>query len=434
MNFTYKQIWLINYPVMMSLLIEQLINITDAIFLGHVGEVELGASALAGIYYMAIYMLGFGFSLGLQVLIARRNGEGRLTDTGRTFFQGVYFLLVLAVAVFVLSKLFSPLLLRSLIKSDDVYQAVVEYIRWRDYGFLFAFPVLAYRAFFVGITKTGILTVNSIVMLVANILFNYWLIFGKMGMPALGISGAAMASSLSGLVSLLFFVIYMCGRLPKDKYGLSATWDFQVLKELFNLSFWTMVRSFFCVAPWFLFFIAIEHLGKSQLAVANVVRSISTIFFVVVNSFATTTSALVSNLIGAGKQTEVLSVCRKIIRLSYGTGLPLIVLTFICSDWVLRIYTNDEALIRLAYYPFLVMLSNYFLAVPGYTYCNAVIGTGHTRLAFGFQVMTIVIYLFYLCLISSCMNVPLAVYWTAEHLYVVLLFVFSYIYMRKKYV
>lgn len=62
MNYTYKQIWLINFPVMMSILMEQLINITDAIFLGHVGEVELGASALAGIYYLAVYMLGFGFS------------------------------------------------------------------------------------------------------------------------------------------------------------------------------------------------------------------------------------------------------------------------------------------------------------------------------------------------------------------------------------
>ena len=50
MNFTYKQIWLINYPVMMSILMEQLINITDAIFLGHYGEVELGASVLAGMY------------------------------------------------------------------------------------------------------------------------------------------------------------------------------------------------------------------------------------------------------------------------------------------------------------------------------------------------------------------------------------------------
>lgn len=89
MNYTYKSIWLINFPVMMSILIEQLINITDAIFLGHVGEIELGASALAGIWYLAIYMLGFGFSLGLQVVIARRNGEQHYPETGKTFFQGL---------------------------------------------------------------------------------------------------------------------------------------------------------------------------------------------------------------------------------------------------------------------------------------------------------------------------------------------------------
>ena len=66
---------------------EQLINITDAVFLGHVGEVELGASALAGIYYLVTYMLGFGFSIGLQVMIACRNGEQNYAETGRTFFH-----------------------------------------------------------------------------------------------------------------------------------------------------------------------------------------------------------------------------------------------------------------------------------------------------------------------------------------------------------
>ena len=90
MKYTYKQIWLINFPVMMSILMEQLINITDAVFLGHVGEIELGASALAGIYYLAIYMLGFVFSIGLQVMIARRNGEQHYKETGRTFFQGLF--------------------------------------------------------------------------------------------------------------------------------------------------------------------------------------------------------------------------------------------------------------------------------------------------------------------------------------------------------
>lgn len=95
MNYTYKKIWLIAFPVMMSILIEQLINITDALFLGHVGDVELGASALAGIWFLAIYMLGFGFSLGLQVVIARRNGEQQYAETGKTFFQGLFFLLIL---------------------------------------------------------------------------------------------------------------------------------------------------------------------------------------------------------------------------------------------------------------------------------------------------------------------------------------------------
>lgn len=69
---------------------EQLINITDAVFLGHVGEIELGASAIAGIYYLAIYMLGFGFSIGLQVMVARRNGEQDYKETGKTFFKAYF--------------------------------------------------------------------------------------------------------------------------------------------------------------------------------------------------------------------------------------------------------------------------------------------------------------------------------------------------------
>gem|GEM_PF-2243258 len=136
MNYTYKKIWLIAFPVMMSILIEQLINITDALFLGHVGD----ASALAGIWFLAIYMLGFGFSLGLQVVIARRNGEQRYAETGKTFFQGLFFLLILAVLLCLLSKIFSPVLLKHLITSDDVYNAVIRYLDWRIWGLLFSFP------------------------------------------------------------------------------------------------------------------------------------------------------------------------------------------------------------------------------------------------------------------------------------------------------
>lgn len=151
------------------------------------------------------------------------------------------------------------------------------------------------------------------------------------------------------------------------------------------------------------------------------------------NSFATTTSALVSNLVGAGELRLVMPLCRKVIRLSYGVGTPLVLVALLFPAVVLRVYTNDEGLVGGAFWPYVVMLTNYFLAVPGYVYCNAVIGTGHTRTAFVFQLITITGYVGSLLLLSSFKEVPLVVFWTADHVHVLLLFFLSYLYMRKRY-
>lgn len=431
MNYTYKQIWLINLPIMVSLLMEQLINLTDSIFLGHVSQIDLGASALAAMYYTAIYMLGFGFSLGAQVVIARRNGEGRHKDVGKVFFQGLFFLSAFAVVVFILFKLFSPALLRMVISSGNVYQATMQYIEWRDYSYLFAFPLLAIRAFFTGTTKTTILTANSVVMVVCNIVFNYLLIFGKAGFPKWGISGAAIGSSLAELVGLLFMIVYMWRHVDKKQYGLRAVFDIKLSLHLLDISVWTMVRSFFCIAPWFLFFVAIEHLGECELAAANVVRSISMLFFVIVNSFATTTISLVSNLIGAKQIEKVMLTCRRVIKLNYIIGIPLMLLAFAFSGVLLRLFTNEAAVIHTAFYPFCVMLSTFIISVPAYTYCNTVIGTGNTKIAFIFQMINITIYLVYLFILSRFRIIPLAIYWSAEQLYVIVLFALSLWYLKK---
>ncbi len=426
MKYTYKQIWLINLPVMVSLLMEQLINLTDSIFLGRVGHIELGASAIATMYYIAIYMLGFGFSLGTQVVIARRNGEGRNDEVGRVFFQGLYFLSAFAVVIFILSKLFSPALLRLVVSSDEVWRATVEYIGWRDYSYLFAFPLLAIRAFFVGTTRTKILTTNAIVMVVCNVVCNYLLIFGRGGCPALGIGGAAMGSSIAELVGLGFMVVYMWWRVERMRPVLDLRLSFHLL----GVSIWTMVRQFFCLAPWFLFFVAIEHLGEIQLAAANVVRSISMIFFVIVNSFATTMISLTGNLIGSGRAAEVMPTGRRVIALNYALGLPLIILAFVLSGSLLRLFTNDATVIETAFAPFCVMLSTFLISGPAYTWCNTVIGTGNTRVAFVIQMANIVLYLTYLFALSRSPEIPLAMYWTSEQLYVLMLLVLSQWWLR----
>lgn len=413
---------------MMSILMEQLINITDAVFLGHVGKVELGASAIAGIYYLAAYMLGFGFCIGLQVMIARRNGEQKYNETGKTFFQGLLFLSGLAVFLCLAIRIVSPFLLKRLVTSPEIYHAVCRYLDWRSFGLLFSFPFLAIRSFLVGITHTTALAGAALLAVAINIPANYFLIC----VANLGISGAALASSLAEIGSLGMLVVYMWRKIDRSKYGLNPLYDRQLLVKVLKLSVWSMLHAFISVAPWFLFFIAIEHLGKTDLAISNIIRSVSALFFVLVNSFAVTTGSLVSNATGAGEGEKLFPLCRKILKLGYAVGFPFVAIAGICNPWIIGFYTPDVQLIHSAFAPFVVMLLNYTFALPGYVYLNAVGGIGKTKTTFIFQMTTTVVYLIYLYWLSNCVEASLVAYLTAEYVFVIMLGVQSVVYLKRK--
>ena len=433
MQYSYKQIWIIVYPILISLLMEHLIGMTDTAFLGRVGEIELGASALGGVYYLAILMLGFGFSIGAQIMIGRRNGEKNYKDIGAIFSQGTLFLMALAVVIFILSKAFSPAILRPLIQSDQIYDATLRYMDWRVYGFFFAFAEAMFRAFFVGTTNTRILTSNAIVAVLSNVLFNYILIFGKLGFPALGIEGAAIGSSAAELVSLIYFIIYTWYKVDKKKYNLFRFTRFRpkLLLRILDTSLWTMIQTFVSVSTWFLFFIAVEHLGEHSLAISNIVRSISSLLFLTTSAFASTTSSLVSNLMGAGEQRQIMALVRRMIKMCYFFVLPLIAIIALFPTLLLRIYTDNLSLIADSVSAMLVLLSAYVLNVPANILFNTVSGTGNTRSAFLMELVTLAIYALYTVYVVFYLRVDVAVAWTTEHVYAIVMIALSYTYLKK---
>ena len=276
-TYSYRNIWKVAYPILISLVMEQMIGLTDTAFLGRVGEVELGASAIAIVYYMVLFMIGFGFSLGAQIIIGRRNGEGQYKETGKIFWNGLYFVLGLSGIIILLSELFSPWLMKLMVSSSAIYDAALSYVRWRLPGMVFAFITAMFRAFYIGTTQTKTLTLNSIVMVLSNVVFNYILIFGKFGCPALGITGAAIGSSLAELVSLIFFVVYTRTSCNRQKYGLdkAAAFDLAELKGMMPVCSWTMIQNTISITTWFIFFLYIEHLGERALAISNITRGVS---------------------------------------------------------------------------------------------------------------------------------------------------------------
>lgn len=432
MQFTSKEIRHITYPVLISLLMQQLIGLTDTAYLGRVGEVELGASAVASMYYLAIYMLGFGFSVGAQILIARRNGEKQYHRIGAIFMQGTLFLLVIATYVFILSKVYSPQLLHLMIKSKDVYYAAIDYMDWRVYGFFFSFISVMFRAFYIGTTQTKTLTINSVVMVLTNMILNYILIFGKLGFPAMGIAGAAIASSISEAVSVIFFCIYTHQKVNYKLYRLFhfAGFKIKTLLEILNVSFWTMIQSFISTGSWLVFFIAIEHLGERSLAITNIVRNTSALLFIFVNAFASTGSSLVSNLIGNGEIKKVMPLCNNIIRNCYCFVIPLAIIIAIFPTMFLRIYTDTPDLIANALPSLWVMLSAYIVAVPAFVYFFAVSGTGSTRSTLFIELCSLCIYVGYIVYIAIYLKMDVAICWTSDIVYYAMIFT-SFFYLWK---
>ena len=431
-KYTYKHIWHIAYPILISLVMEQLIGMTDTAFLGRVGEIELGAAAIAGVYYLIIFMLGFGFSIGAQILIARRNGEGRFDEIGRIFYHSIGFLLVVALVACLTSLLFSPHILRSVVSSHEVCDKAVSYVNWRVLGLFFAFTSAVFRAFYVGTTHTKTLTLNSIIMVLSNVVFNYILVFGNFGFPALGIAGAAIGSTLAEGVSTTFFIIYTTRRIDCKKYGLDKLGHFswRDLKGILRISTWTMVQNFFSISIWFLFFIFIEHLGERSLAITNIVRNVSSIPFMIISAFASTCSSVVSNLIGSGRVDEVKPAIRRHIVIAYCIVIPLVTLIAIFPTETASIYTNIGELQAASTKSLWVLCTSYVLTVPAFVLFQSVSGTGNTQKAFLLEFTSTAIYTVFISIVIMHLRADIAYCWFAEHVYSFCLFTFCFIYLK----
>ena len=431
--YSRKEIWRISLPILVSLFVQNLINITDTAFMGRVGQVELGASALAGVLYLAFYMVTFGFSTGAQILMARRNGEAKYGTLGPIMGQGILFLEILTIILIFASLIGTPQMLKGLISSTAVCQAGEDYMQYRIFGLLFTSIGVMFRAFFVGTTQTRTLTLNSVVMVLSNILFNYTLIFGKFGFPAMGIAGAAIGSSLAELVSVIFFITYTWRKVDYRKYGLNHVPGIRIkeLKHIMSISLWTMIQNFISLSTWFLFFLFIEHLGERPLAISNIIRSVSSLPFMTVMAFASTCGSLVSNRIGAGHPEEVLRLIGRHIRLCTCIVLPVIALIALFPHGVLRIYTDIPELVEASIPTLWVLCSAYFILIPGNIYFQSVSGTGNTQMAFKLELAALMIYLIFISVVILILKADVAICWFAEHLYALCIGIASYLYLYK---
>ncbi|MBL0049454.1 MAG: MATE family efflux transporter [Bacteroidetes bacterium] len=431
---TYRNIWKISYPIILGGIAQTVVNVTDTAFLGRVSEVALGASAIAGLFYVTVFMLGLGFSIGTQIIVARYDGEKNFKEIGKVLDHSIYFMLPLAVFLFVSLKMLSPWLLSYFVKSPEVLASSIIYIDNRCWGILFAFVGLCIRSFYIGISNTRIVIYSTLISAISNFILNYILVFGKFGFAPMGIAGSALASSISEVISLLFVIGYTYVTMNLEKYNLFgfAKFDGARIKSIFTVAAPSMFQTFFAVWSWFVFFLIVEKMGERPLAISNLIRNMYMILMIPLVGFSSATNTLVSNLIGQGRQSEVFLMIKKIAFLSFAFTLALTLLNLLNPRIALSVFTNDSNLIEATLGSLYVICGSLLLFSVTAVLLSSVSGSGNTMASLIIETLTIAFYLLATWFAVQLMHWPIELVWCVEYVYFAFMGMLSVWYLKKK--
>lgn len=432
LSVTNKEIWQISYPIIFGNLAQTIMVFVNTVFIGHVGNIELGAVMLAGIYYLVFTALAMGFAIGVQIIIARRFGEQNYKKIGVVFEHGLLFTTILGITLWVIMHFFSDILLDLIIDSPNVYEAALQFTNYRHYGIVIVCINYLFRSLYIGLSNTKIITYTTILMAAVNIFLDYSLIFGNLGFPEMGIRGAGLSSVCAELSALLLFLFHTLKMIPFRKYALFefGKIELPLLKSVLKLAFPTMLQRLMSFGLWFVFFAMIEHTGEMPIAVSGIVRSVYMLVTIPVFAFSATSNTLTSRLIGAGKQEEIPRTLVKIVKMSIATIIPLVVICVCAPQYIARIYTDDLILAANSASTIYVILAATLVLAPAMIYFEFISGTGHTLSALLLEACVLVLYVVYLYLSSSIWNLSIEWIWCTEVLYGTLLLVTSVSYMK----
>jgi Na+-driven multidrug efflux pump len=291
------------------------------------------------------------------------------------------------------------------------------------------------NALLVGINRSKYLIAGTLAEAMANIFFDYTLIFGKLGFPNMGFNGAAVASIISEFTGM--FVIFLVLKMKgiTRTYSLFNGFRFNrfIAGLIVKVSGPLVFQHAISILAWYLFYILVaRNASQTDLAISTTMRTVFGFFGTCFWALAATTNSMVSNVIGQGKKEQVFVLVKKITRISLTLGFSVCILLNLFPDVYLSLFSNDENFINQGV-PVLraIAFGMIFLSI-GTVWLNAVTGTGNSHITFLIEVIAIIFYCAYVYIVLEVKHFSILWGWISEILYWIILFSCSYLYMRTR--
>ncbi len=432
LDLSYKTILSVAVPLMVSSFIQSIVLITDASFISRYSTLAFDAVGNGGLIYLTFFVALAGMNDGSQILIARRIGQQNENAIGRIFGTSVLTNLLLASILFLIIRFLLPDFIMGYTANEKIGIMQIEYIEIRGFALFFAMISLSIQAFFLSNGRTWIVMICAAITAISNIGLDALLIFGTKTFPAMGLQGAAWASTISDGIGMIALFLFLFFSKERKRFRLFAHFSFNLIsmKELFKVGSPLMFQGILALGTWTFFFAWIEQRGTFELTVSQNIRAIYFLAFVPIWGFAGTTKTYISQYLGKGDHHSLKIIQRRIQLLTvlflfiFFHGAILYPKTLISLINPAEEYLEKSAeIMRFITFSILIFgLSS--------VYFQTINGSGNTMATLTIEIVSVGVYIFSAYLLIKVFMVDVFWIWSVEYIYFSCMGLLSILFLR----
>ena len=392
----YKYVLAIVFPIILQNGLNNLVNLLDNVMVGSLGTEQMSGVAIVNQLIFVYILCVFGATAGAGIFTAQYYGSGSTEGVRYTVRFKFYMCLFIGLVALVVFGFFSePLINLFLHEGSETGDLELALYYAKQYFAIVIFaqiPNTITQIYAGTLRETGetkIPLYSSIASVVLNAGLNYILIFGKLGMPAMGVEGAAIATVIARCVECAVIVVYTHTHTNKYPFFSKVFASFAIPKDILkkliskginllcNEALWSGVQTalLYCYSL----------RGLSVVAAMNITNTFNNLFSIVFLSLGSSIAIIVGNLLGAGKIDEARDADNKIIALSFASCVVLGLAMALLAPLLVEFYKVEQEVKQMAV-TFLIIVACFmpFHSILHATYFTLRSG-GKTRLTFIFD-------------------------------------------------
>lgn len=373
-----RRILVLALPIIGGMVSQNVLNLVDTAMVGSLGDQALAAVGFGGFlnFLTSAFVLGLG--TGVQATAARRVGEGAFDRTAVPLNGGLVLALAIAAPWSVLLFWATPSLYPFLIDDPAVVAAGVPYLQARLVAMTAMAFNHAFRGYWNATDQSGLYLRTIVVMHVVNIALNWVFIFGHLGAPELGATGAGVASAIATWVgAALYFWLGM--RRARDAGFLHGMPARSTLGNMLRVSAPTGVQQVFFAGGMTAFFWIAGKLGTSELAATHVVVHLLLVGMLPALGLGLAAASLVGQALGRGDARDARRWCWEVAGVAFFV-VALVALPAVTAPGLfLGVFIHEPSTLALAVPPMRIVAALLPLDGIGMVLMHGLMGAGDTR-------------------------------------------------------